>query len=385
MPVDSMAGDEFEDEPDDAYDDSSDDDPPDYVHVDVPDDPTFEQSSDDVAPIKTTELRMQVPALEDRPARMISFEQEFGGDAGAVAESLYDGGYAEDRYVCGYHSGGGGFVRVEDDSSVDGEIIFSRLRLDHEATAAKLDGALDVVAYQLSNAESISLDSRCGFHVHVDAGYDVGRGRYKCLSVDAVQSLYHLWNYLEDTIFRLGSANWSRHRTERADYNYAPPTPKALTGARDIGRAMQRERGALNLGNFLAARSYCSCGAFDFGAWNECTCELEQPTVEFRVFNATANKRKIRAYIALCLALVAYAEQNTITEATHPVHEWCGTDMLDSERSQERLRFILRELPLTDVEREDLRYCAERSSLRFVAKKIRRRKGYDKAAVKVAA
>ena len=139
---------------------------------------------------------------------------------------------------------------------------------------------------------------------------------------------------------------------------------------------MQRERGALNLSNFLASRGYCSCGAFDFGTWSECTCPLEKATVEFRVFNATANKRKIRAYTALCLALVAYAENHTCTAESHPVAAWRGTAQLDSETAYNRLHFILRELPLTEEEREDIRYCAERSSLKDVVTRVRRRKGY---------
>ncbi len=316
---------------------------------------------------------MYVPAIEGRPLRLVSLEQEIGGDGSYAIAALYNAGLTSEPRLWEYGSDRAEFCHVERDGSVDGEIIYSKLRLDHPATLRKLDDAIDVVGGTIADGEC-RLDSRCGFHVHVGIGRD---GDIPCYSMAAVQSLYHLWNYLEDTIYRLASANWDRHRTESGN-NYAPPTVKGATGAVQIGRNLQRDRYALNLGNFLGARGYCGCGAFDFGEWSACTCNLPKPTVEFRVFNATANKRKIRAYAALCLALVGYAETHEVTADSHPVFPWAGTGTMQigTEDQVTRLRFILRELPLTDDEREDIRYCAEKSSLKEVVSGIRRRKGY---------
>ena len=327
-----------------------------YYHEDPYEDPLdsaplddeacMEQISDDIESEARPKLALQIPALPDRPARLVSMEQEIGGDGQAAVDALHSEGLTSEQYMRGYHSGGSGqdFCYVEEDGSVDGEIIYSRLRLDSPRVARRLEDALSVVQNLISEDE-IGLDSRCGFHIHVGLSYSEG---VPCYSMESVVSLYHLWNYVEDVVFRLASANWRHHRTERADCNYAPPTPKNLAGVRSVGRGMQRERGALNLSNFLAARGYCSCGAFDFGTWSECTCPLEKATVEFRVFNATANKRKIRAYTALCLALVAYAERNTCTAETHPVAAWRGTSMLDSA---DRLRAAALHSPGTSSDR----------------------------------
>lgn len=339
----------------------------------VDDSAQFEQITDDVASEARPVLAMLIPALDDRPARPVSMEQEIGGDAQQVVSAFHSEGFTSEQYMRGYHSGGNGeWLYVEEDGSVDGEIIYSRLRLDNPRTARKLEDALGIVQTLISEDE-IGLDSRCGFHIHVGLSHSEG---VPCYSMESVVSLYHLWNYVEDVVFRLASANWRHHRTEGQDCNYSPPTPKRLAGAVSVGRGMARERGALNLSNFLAARGYCSCGAFDFGDWSACTCALEKATVEFRVFNATANKRKIRAYVALCLALVAYAERNTCTAESFPVDAWRGTASLNADAAYERLHFILRQLPLTEQEREDIRYCAERSSLKDVVTRIRRKKGY---------
>lgn len=350
--------------------------------------PREQTTADDIPANHPPALALLIPELSDRPARLVSFEQEIGGDANACVDGLYGAGLTSENRMYGYGSDRQEFCHVEDDSSVDGEIIFSKMRLNNPAIARKLEDGQNVIQDALRSGD-VKLDTRCGFHVHVGLGYtpaetdrrtgETTTREARCYSMSALQSLYHLWNHLEDTIYRLASANWQNHRTEVASYNYARAPQKGLRGAVQIGRIMQGDRYALNLSNFLGARGYCQCGAFDFGDWSECTCsELPKATVEFRVFNATANKRKIRAYIALCLALVAYAEQNEVSAESHPEFGWQGTRGLDSERSDAALRFILHKLPLTEQEREDIRYCAERSSLRDVVRSIRRRKGYRK-------
>ena len=342
-------------------------------------DPVFETSDDGATEAQAPDLPLMVAAIPGRPARMVSFEQEVGDGAYEIASALYEAGLSSTGEMWGYHSSCSEFVHVEHDASVDGEVIYSRLRLDRPHVARKLDETLGIVQSMVARGE-VSLDSSCGFHVHVGLGFDDQAGA-RCFSMAGVESLYHLGNYVEDVFYRLGSSNWRSHRTETGNH-YAPRTPKSFRGAVGIGNGMEGRRDWLNLSNFLAARARCRCGAFSFGAWQECTCDLPKPTVEFRVFNATANPRKVRAYVALCLALVAYAESHEVRPDSFPVHEWRGTGQLDEETAESVLRFILRDLPLTDPEREDVRYCAEtsakgeRGSLRPVVARIRRRKGY---------
>src|SRR5204863_507788 len=80
-----------------------------------------------------------------------------------AAHALHHAGLSSSDYMRGYHSGGAGeFCYVEEDGSVDGEIIYSRLRLSDAAHARKLEDALSVVQDLISEQE-IGLDSRCGF------------------------------------------------------------------------------------------------------------------------------------------------------------------------------------------------------------------------------
>lgn len=339
---------------------------------------------DDVEAPKVTPMPLLVPALPDRPARLVSFEQEIGSGAYDVANRLYAEGLSAENRVWGYHSGPSERFHVEEDGSVNGEVIYSRLRLNEPVTARQTYEAVQVVQGLLAE-ERVRLDSRCGFHVHVGIGYDRTSGA-RCYGSGAFQSVYHLWNHLEDPIFRLGSANWDFHRSEKGN-DYARQTRKGLTGARGVGQYLREARHALNLEPFLRGRANCDCGAFEFGDWADCTCEhINQPTVEFRVFNATANTRKIRAYVALCLAIVAYAETHTVTPETHPVLPWSrATHSINREAVDERLRFILRDLPLTDGERDDVRYCAERApgAMPEIVRGIRRRRGHGSIAVGV--
>ena len=306
-----------------------------------------------------------LPVLGARANRMISFEQELGMGRREVATRLYLAGHAVTDQVQPYHGGSpGGFCYVEDDGSVDSEVIYGRLDLSRNEVAASFEAALNVVRGCIAEGEA-RLDMRCGGHIHVDVGS-------QRLSADQrygmrdVESLYHLWNSLEDVIYRLGSANWARHRTLAAPSSYANPSRKGHATMRDLGTYLEHSRDSLNLSNYLASRSYCQCGAFAYSEWSECSCDLPKATVEFRVFNGTANLRKINAYTALCLALVEYAKRNRVTAEERPVNEWTATDTVPEthlEKTADGLRFILEDLQLTHSEMLNLRYCAEKSSL----------------------
>ncbi len=297
-----------------------------------------------------------LPELENRAPRRISIEQEVGRGGTTLAQRLYDAGLCETPHKLGYHSAGsdgtGGICHVEDDGSVDAEIIYSMLRLDRPNIARTLEDALSVVRGAISEDEC-KLDMRCGFHVHVDI---------KGYGMKDVESLYHLWNHTEDTIYRIASANWSAHRSVVAEYDYSPATPKGLDSWRSIGARFENQRGALNFANYLAARGYCHCGAFAFAEWEKCECDLRKSTVEFRVFNATANLRKVHAYTALCLAMVSAAQERQYTAEEYPAFPWEGGREVRNVEATNRALSVLYSLPLTDAEKDDLRYCVGCSS-----------------------
>lgn len=321
-------------------------------------DPYGQETTDD--PMANTS-RLTVKSLARRPVRMTSVEIEVGMGGNYLAEQFYNADLSTYDHMGGYHDmDDDTFVRVEEDSSVAAEVIFSRMLLDGP-DASKFEKGIGIIRKAIDQGKS-KLDMRCGLHIHVNLAK--GNGAL-CYGMDDVASLYHLWNYVEDTIFRLGAANWKGHRSEFGN-DYAPKTTKGFMTSVEIGRNMNGRRGALNLSNYLGARHNCSCGAFDFGNWRECTCNLGRSTVEFRVFNTSANSRKIRAYVALCQALVAAAAEKRYGPDEYPAFEWTDGGDVDVAASKERLEFILNELPLTNDERQDLLYCAEKSSLSAV-------------------
>ena len=333
---------------------------------------TQQEAADTSSDYEVRDSPMRLPVLEDRRPRLISFEQEVGRGGELIADRMYAAGFSESPSIHGYHSSRvvGGFVHVEEDGSVDAEVIYNRMRLDSQDGALRFERALNVVREAIREGES-KLDMRCGGHVHVDIGSSA-LGSDQRYGMADVESLYHLWNSLEDVIYRLASANWSRHRTEVASTNYAPRMDKHLAtdGRARLGSRLDANRSVLNFSNYLAARASCRCGAFTFEDWASCVCELPKATVEFRVFNATANLRKVHAYTALCLALVEYAKRHTVTTETHPERGWTHGAPPNHETAREALRFILWELPLTHEERQDIRYCAENSSLRDVLREL---------------
>ena len=186
---------------------------------------------------------------------------------------------------------------------------------------------------------------RCGLHIHVGLNRDRS-AKTGAFTMEQVSSLYHLWNYLEDTIFRLGSANWKGHRSQHGN-SYSPATAKGVR----MESLVSMGRCSLNIGNYLGYMRYGGASSGNI------------PTVEFRVFNTSANQRKIRAYAALCQALVAFAADNAVTAENYPVFAWTQNEEPDVLATKERLTFILDKLPLTNAERQDILYCAERSSL----------------------
>lgn len=319
-------------------------------------DPYGEQTADDPDATALGALPLAIPSLSNRPTRLTSAEIEVGMGGNYLAEEFYKAGLSDSSYMLEYHSGmTNQFVRVEEDASVAAEVIFSKMQLDDVDHAEQFERGVGIIRKAINDG-TCKLDMRCGLHIHIGVNRTRTIPGYNSQNLT---SLYHLWNYLEDTIFRLASANWKGHRSEFGN-NYAPKTHKGYTDASQVSF----NRASLNMGNFLSAVR-CSVPNYDHPSvdWSEFDMVESVPTIEFRVFNTSANARKIRAYVALCQALVAYAQDNMVTPDILPPHEWTEIAECDPAASEERIKFIMSELPLTHDEKADLLYCIEKCSL----------------------
>lgn len=352
--------DESDDEPrfDPDYDDPYEEDPP------AGPEPEKEEVTDDDPDVPMNSLLFR--SLANRPMRMVSFEQEIGLGGNYIAEQLHEAGFGTPDHMVNYHASHEWeriqnqprpFVFVEEDTSVAAELVWSCMDLDTPDHAEKLATGLELIREAMKE-KRVRLDMRCGGHIHVDCSDYMPKNTASC---------YHLGCYLEDTIFRLASANWKCHRTEIAQENYSPPIYKGALRNADALLNAGRDRTWLNFQHLLNARSQraCVCGAAAYGLWDECSCNVRQCTIEFRVFNTTANPVKLRAYIALCVGIVQYARDNDVTPDKFPVFEWShNSGTLEMGKSLERLDFIMTQLPMEDADRKAIMYCVERSSLK---------------------
>lgn len=301
--------------------------------------------------------RMQLPSIAGfRSGRLLSFEQELAAGGYEAVASLHRAGLTAYNEVRGYHSGGSGasdeICYVERDSSVDSEIIWSKLKLSRAPVAERFETGLQLV-HDLVKSGDVSLNMRCGGHTHVDA---------TGLNMKDLMSLYVLWNHVEDVMYRIASANWKCHRTQYGN-DYCPTIPKGLSSAQRVYNDMSYGRGALNMSNYLSARSNCRCGATQTGIWSDCTCSMSKPTIEFRVWNTTANLVKVHAYMALSLSMVEYAKRHTMSANRYPEHPFTGEFEATRESTEDSLQFIMEKLPLTERERKSVQYCVDRCSL----------------------
>lgn len=323
----------------------------------------------DIAPVISTNIGREVP--------LVSFEQEFSGNGDAVAQRLYDAGFGFSPYSEAYHNAEGRFNQnpdsspfcyIETDSSCGYEIIFSKIDLRSRDQGEKI-AETQRILQEFKRAGVIRLSALCGFHVHVDVSN---------WAMKDVVSAYHLWNYMEDTIFRFASCFWNSHRDEETGNDYSLPVRKGHTTRREIGRTLSQRRDALNFAPFLSARGNCECDALIYEDWENCTCNLRQPTLEFRVFNATTNQRKIRAYLAFCIAFVNMAKMHQHSPEFFKEMRFRGTNIFEDQlegkswedASSERINYILNNFLLTNVEKNDIVYCLKNSSLQSVMEQI---------------
>ena len=284
-----------------------------------------------------------------RPPRLLSLEQEFTAGTDNVTAAL-----ALENY--GYHSGPRGYnqsLTTEGDSSCDGELIYGRWDLSDPLIAAPFGEVVEQVD-EVRAAGECRIGYAAGLHVHID----MSREKFA-----TVRALYLVFNHLEDCLYRLASAGYGEHRDSYTGSDYSPPPRKGLRTAVEIHRHFRGGRGGLNLSNYLESVLQCSCGAAMLGAWDECTCYLQQQTVEFRLWNATTRPRKVHAYCALSHALVEWAHSNPGAKIERLSERPYAPNNPNPAQLRASLSFILSKLPLSASEKVSVLWTARRSSI----------------------
>jgi hypothetical protein len=314
----------------------------------------------------------ELPTIEGREAiRLCGIEIEGAngtGNGNDLALALYQQELSYSDSMTGYHGGrDSGFAHVERDSTVDWEVVMGPLNAADPDDVLMVNQTVRTIRTMVKDGV-LGLDLRAGCHIHVEAAR---------VSLDGAFNLNTLFGYLEDVMFRLGAARWPVHRAIAND-EYTLPV---LKEERRVAFARFHENEdthhyALSFSNYFSRMlNNCSCGAVRYDSWEDCTCSLGKCTFEFRVFNTTANPRKLHAYLALCQAMVAKAIG--LGRLSDPLGEfptqgfYCGRfkdmapDVQESTVSewQTRLQWMFRELPLTDEEKLSLAYCVRHSEL----------------------
>jgi hypothetical protein len=316
----------------------------------------------------------EIPSIPGREVvRLCGVEIEGANgtsNGNALAEAFYRNDLSSTDSMTGYHGGRDtGFAHVERDSSVDWEAVLGPLNAAEPDDMAELNTAVRVIRTMVKDG-TLGLDLRAGCHIHVEAAR---------VSLDGAFNLNTLFAYLEDVMFRLGAARWPVHRAVAND-EYTIPV---LKEERKLAFARFHESPdedthhfALSFHNYFSRMlNNCRCGATRYDSWEDCTCELGKCTFEFRVFNTTANPRKLHAYLALSQAMVAKAAG--MGKLDSPLMEFPPLtfeprrfkDMSPTNQEQmvvewqRRLQWMFRELPLTDDEKESIAYCVRHSEL----------------------
>jgi hypothetical protein len=330
--------------------------------------------------VRMTADELLIPALPDRPVRLVSIEQEFdAGDSGdpncgtTIARQLYDAGLSCYNERMRYHSGGHSSPsHVERDASVEagGELIYNRLKLDTPEDAQHMASICEIVQ-TATEAGTIGFTSKCGTHTHIDLhGYSIADAR----------NYVTLYSYLEDVIFRLGSAGYGDHRSVVSSSGFAVPIRKDKWGNLvQFGVDFLRNANhtdSLNMQHFYASLALCTCGAIEFGNMEECTCVRPKCTAEWRVFNGTGNPRKLHAWVAFVQGLTSWCQNR---ELDLDEYEPLGfereidftKDLGDAHNNlidawKPRLEWVWTNLPLTDQEKVSMMYCIKNSPLKHV-------------------
>lgn len=282
------------------------------------------------------------PMLSPNLSRAVSCEWEAAaGVREAEAALLYLG---SDGHPFEHHG----------DCTCDGELVFSRIQLWDAENARRYGNSLAVLA-GLRDAGISRMSLAAGHHVHVSSRDTDGRG----LSPNAIVSLYSVFAHLEDFLYRIAAAGWTRHRCE-SDSGYSAPMIKLQHGQRRtplaVGRTISHDRyQGLNVQPFMSAIQQCRCGAYRFGEWDSCECPDHGHTIEWRLWNGAVSARKIRAYCAISSVLTSYAANVDVREVTDlSENEFQGCGYVNEESLAAQWDYLATRPGFSPQDRKDL-------------------------------
>ncbi len=298
----------------------------------------------------------------ERGDQLTSVELEFGRDPEGVARALYNNGMSPASTVGGYHeqarrNRGSSYVEYDGSVSGGGEMVISMVRLPDEQETLRLWHTVKVLRDRVHAGDN-NLNMQCGCHIHVNA---LGR------DLNSIISTVVAYNHIEDILYRMSAAHYKHHRLDNGN-EYCETTEKEITDKERFRASFGTRRYyGLNVGNYLSYRHDCRCGA-GFDHADRCQCDdssFYKPTLEFRLFNTTANGAKLHAFIAVCQALTHYGTNRTLLSSDLPPMEYEGTNQgYTYTEYVERLTWMLTELPFSASERNSIRYCIRNSSLK---------------------
>jgi hypothetical protein len=325
-------------------------------------DPDTEESTDPGAELTADGLGFEARMFNpDRGNQLTSVELEFGSDPEGVAQALYNNGMSPTSSVGGYHeqarrNRGSSYVEYDGSVGGGGELVISMIRLPEEQETLRLWHTVKVLRDRV-HAGFNKLDMRCGCHIHVNA---LGR------NLDSVISTVVAYNHIEDILYRMSAANYRHHRLDNGN-DYCTTTEKEIVSKERFRASFGTRRYyGLNVGNYLSYRNDCQCGA-GFEHADRCQCDessFYKPTLEFRLFNTTANGAKLHAFIAACQSLVTYGTNRTLLSTDlEPMEYRSNGNPYSAAMYAERCLWMLTELPFSESERNSIRYCLRNSSI----------------------
>lgn len=309
------------------------------------------------------EYLITVPAIEGRPARLTSIEQELSDGGYRAATLLYDMQMSQHNSIINYTADcPAGEACVKQDSSLDrnfgGEVLYSRFKLSHETHQRRLSKAIWYLR-KLRNQKLVKTSSNAGVHIHIGV-MPVANARTGIVETDKIfgpgqmAALYEIFSFCEDVLFKLASAGWKQHRGTR--YTMIHPKQEKMSPGMLMKYANRERHYSLNFARLLNAVRECTCGACVVGDWQECECgALNKGTVEWRIFNATTKPETLHAWLLLAHAITAKAfdyrlgdlQPNGYLETEPERHAWI-------------LGWILNECPFLPEEREIVLALAKR-------------------------
>lgn len=282
-----------------------------------------------------------------------------------LAQDLYELGVSGFNTRRGYHEQyNGGFAHVERDSTCDWEAVIGPVNMAGNNDVRNLNRVIKAIRERIKD-NTVKLSLNCGLHIHVSA---------EKVGTKQAHNLHLLYTYMEDVMYRIGAAKWPMHRAVvNGDHSYQL-SPRSVRTIDFVNAYMDNRYRGLSFSNYFQKMlNNCQCGAGRFGLFEECSCSLQKCTFEFRIFNTTANTRKIHAYSALTQAIVAKALAMTEFNVEEmPALGFRMQNVKDMNVTEQenlfdawipRIKFILEELPLTNDEKLSILYCIENSEL----------------------